>query len=248
MKKMNKIGISRLHFVNNRYLMPKCKRSQGHIEMMLSFALFLGAILFIFFYINPFAKTVEHSNELNSVQNKIMNYITANVGRLSVISNYDLVLNPNYCYYFDALKYADASAVYVEDEGSILSNKKQYTIYFGDSDVFQPTPPPHKVVGCNPLYYRLGVFSNQTIISSAKIKYIVQRAGVSLDYSDFKKSLGISGDFSINTTNLNRISIPELSFSRNIPGTVEVESREFPVVAINDSGQANQLIINIKAW
>ena len=63
-----------------------------------------------------------------------------------------------------------------------------------------------------------------------------------------KKDLGINADFSINTTDFNRNPIPALSFSKNIPGTVEVESKEFPIVAINDSGQSNELILNIKVW
>ena len=243
MRKMNKRSSRISNQLSNLKCFPNSKRSQGHIEMMLSFVLFLGAILFIFIYINPFAKTVEHSDELSSVQNIIMNHITANVGRLSVI-----VFAGN-CYNFNPSDYSDPSnTFYVENEEKASGSKKQYTIYFGNNDVFAGTIPGHKLDGCAISDYRLGIFSNQTIISSKILAKLVSDAQPLLGYGDVKKSLGINSDFSINTTDLNRNSIPELSFSRNIPGTVEVESREFPIVAINASGQSNELILNIKVW
>jgi len=216
------------------------KKGQGHIEMMLSFVLFLAAVLFIFFYIKPFDNTTGHSDELNSVQNIIINYITSNVGRLSIVSS-----SPSGCYDFNPLNYTDSSGKYVEVVENSPSTKKLYTIYFGDPSIFPNIITPHKSA-CSVSDYTLGVFSNQTIISYRKIQQFVQDLNDPM--KQVKKDLGINADFSINTTDFNRNPIPALSFSKNIPGTVEVESKEFPIVAINDSGQSNELILNIKVW
>lgn len=214
------------------------KRSQGHVEMILSFILFIGAILFIFFYINPFTKTTDNSDEINQIQNIIIRNITATVGRLSVLGN------SAGCYNFIDGDYPSTN--YVEVKGN---TPNLYTIYFGDADVFPDIIKPNKG-SCSD--YSLGIFSNETIISYRKLKQLAydgkDNIGAASRYQDLKKNLGINMDFVISVTDLDRNPIPELSFSKNIPRTVEVESREFPMVAVNESGNDNQIIFNLRVW
>jgi len=221
------------------------KNGQGHIEMMLSFVLFLGAVIFIFLYIKPFSNTSANMDELNSVENTIMNHITVDIGRLSIVSFNNSVTNPHFCYNFSETQYGTN---YIEVREDSPGTNKLYTIYFGNTDIFYNTISPHREISCIPQNYRLGVFSNQTIISYRKIQQLVYDVNNPLvGYIRVKKNLGINSDFSINTSYLDGTAIPELSFSRSIPGTVEVESKNFPIIAINDTGPV-ELNMNIKVW
>jgi hypothetical protein len=217
------------------------KRGQGHVEMIISFILFVGAVLFIFFYINPFTQTVDKSGDMERVQSIIIKNISATVGRLSIIGTG--------CYHFEESQYGTN---YVEVLGDNILGKKQYTIYFGEPDVFNKSAPHRDTC---PLNYQLGVFSNETIISYERLLRLAIDIGNDAgntnpltDYKKVKQNLGINMNFLINCTDLNGNVIPDLSFSKNIPPTTEVESRQLPMVLINKNGQANQIILNLKAW
>ena len=67
-------------------------------------------------------------------------------------------------------------------------------------------------------------------------------------YDNLKKSLGITNDFLFKTKDLVGTEIEELSVNRNIPQGINVESREIPIRVINNSGQIQELILNIRVW
>jgi len=53
---MSKRSNSRFDFVTKNNILSKSKRSQSHVEVFLSFVIFIGFLLFIFIFLNPFAK------------------------------------------------------------------------------------------------------------------------------------------------------------------------------------------------
>ena len=256
MRKMNKRTNAHSHFMNNynlqkckralrvsnqqimKKLIPNSKRSQGHIEMMLSFILFITAILFIFFYINPFSKTADKSNELEQIQNKIMQSISEKAGRLSVVSY------SGNCYNFNELEYPSVN--YVEFPESSSGGIDKYTIYF--SNKFPSKINTHKdnPIGCTS--YKLGVFSNETIILYDLLKDLATGCNTDAGYKDTKKNLGISLDFTLNITDMSRVPLADLNFAKRIPAGVEVQSEEFPIKIVNSNGATVDAIFNIKVW
>lgn len=222
--------------------MIKYKQGQGHIEILLSFLLFIGAIIFIFFYINPFSKTVDNANEVNQVQKIIMDNASVAVGRLSIV-----VDNPGDCYKFMPGNYLNSN--YIEmDEG-----QRRYTVYF--SDIFPSINAPHMdgSAACisippSKLNYRLGIFLNETIISYDKLMSIASNCKSDEGYKNTLKNLGIITDFSFNSKDINGNEIPDLSFSRRIPNSVAVESKEFPLRVIKNDGTFTDIIFNLKVW
>lgn len=219
-------------------ILPKSKRAQGHIEMMLSFILFISAILFIFFYINPFSKSVDKSNELEQIQRIIMQSISEKAGRLSVVS-YDA----SGCYDFDSAYYPGN---YVEFAESSPTPPRMYTIYF--SDKFPDKIAAHKnnPPGCT--NFKLGVFSNETIILYDSLKDLAANCNTEIGYKDIKKNLGISMDFVFNNTDMNRVPLSELNFAKRIPAGVEVQAKELPIKLIKSDGTTVNAIFNIKVW
>jgi hypothetical protein len=121
-----------------------------------------------------------------------------------------------------------------------------YIIYFGAPDVFSDNHP-HKDGSCLSSSYKLGIFSNETIISYKKLQQLSY--DLNANYKGEKTNLGISRDFSIDSFDLdtgNKIS--EISFDKNIPRSINIESIELPVVLINESGYSKNIIFNLKVW
>ncbi len=210
------------------------KSAQSHVEMMLSFLLFISAIVFIFFYINPFAKTADNTNELNQVQKIIIENASAKVGRLSI------VINSGGCYNFAPADYSNNN--YIE----ISEPPKKYTIYF--SEIFPSTHAPKKDENCDPSRYRLGIFLNDTIMSYDRLKSIASACKNDAGYKDTLRNLGIIMDFSFSCKDENGNVIDEISFTRRIPSSVQVDSKEFPIRLIKDDGSIINVIFNLKVW
>jgi len=205
------------------------KRAQSHVEVMVSFVIFIGFLLFTFAFLNPFARTKEPDYILDNAQKAIMNNITDEVGKLSIILN-----EGGTCYKFNAADY--------EGNYSETHEGRKYVIYF--SDIFENTETI-KEDNCNPSNYTLGVYSKEKIVIYDKILDLKYSYG---DYDDLKESLGITDDFLFKTKNLIGEEFPELSVARNVPEGINVESREIPIRVINNSGQIQEFILNIRIW
>ena len=108
--------------VINKIMMKKEKmnnRAQGHIEIILSFLIFIGFLLFMFIFLNPFAK-VETKDIIDNIKDSIINEISSEVGKLSII-----VETTNHCY--DNSKVLVYGSKYLE-----VNEDRKYTIYFND--------------------------------------------------------------------------------------------------------------------
>lgn len=208
----------------------KSKLAQGHIEIILSFVLFIGALAFLFIFINPFAQTSEDS-VIENIQNKIINNVSLEIGKLSVV-----LTNPEDCYNFIP---ADYPGNYQE---AYVSPRK-YTIYFGE--IFNNVTTK-KNPSCTTNQYTLGIYSKEDMIVYERIIGLV--SSYNSDYEELKTNLGITGDFVFSFKNLVNAEITQLSVLKNIPVGVDVEANEFPVRVINGSGDIQELRLNIRAW
>jgi len=213
--------------------------------MLLSFVLFIAAILFIFLYINPLSKTQNKVNEIDQVQKIIMENISVTAGRLSVVSYFHPVNNPNGCYYFETAEYYNVK--YVQFDESSPGTNKKYTIYFSDnfpiSNAINKSTTSADCLGAN---YGLGVYSNETIILYDLLESFAASSSTDEGYKKIKEDLGINTDFIINCADINGTYLPELSASRRIPAGVEVRSKQFPIRLIENNGTIMNVIFNLR--
>jgi len=77
------------------------KRAQSHVEIMLSFVLFMGALILIFMFINPFSKADEQISVIDNVQKALINQTSMEIGKLSIITE-----DEAYCFSDIFLTYA----------------------------------------------------------------------------------------------------------------------------------------------
>lgn len=215
------------------FIIPQLKSGQGHIEIIISFVIFVGALIFLFMFVNPFAKTDTKGDYLDTTKTIIMRDITSEVGRLSLVTN----LTSGNCYNFDESDYGN---IYVEVNDGLPG---KYTIYF--SELFNKNAP-HKSAGCPLRGYNLGSYAKEEMIFYDKISELKQN--YNSDYDNLKKSLGITNDFSFSVRNIDGTELSELSVSKQGITGVERASVDIPVVVIDKDGEVNQLILNINAW
>ena len=104
--------------MKNNLKKTRSKRAQGHIEVMLSFTIFVGFLLFIFIFLNPFAKT-KSDQAINNVQEAIINEISDEVGKLNIIVN-----QTSDCYDNTEVETYGNNFIEVQD-----SNLRKYTSY-----------------------------------------------------------------------------------------------------------------------
>jgi len=209
------------------------KKAQGHVEIIISFVLFVGVLIFVFLFLNPFTKTQAEIPIRENVQKNIINNITTDLGKLTVFINQ----TGERCYKFDETEYLN------ENYKEIPIDQFKYVIYF--SDVFSGKDS-QKDPSCLRENYKLSSYSVDKIISFEKIKTLVQKYNT--DYVSLKTSLGISYEFSFNVKDLSGTPISEASVSKDIPEGLEVGSREFPIRTINSEGLIKEYILNIRAW
>ena len=219
---------SHFEFLLNRRLLNS-KRSQSHVEIMLSFVIFIGVLIFIFIFLNPFAKTAEKVSVIDDIQKIVVKDINSEIGKLSVIGDSGIV---------DYVFPSEYGNNFVEVQETFL-NPIKCQLYF--SDIFGLGSK-----NCQFTSYALGVYSKEEMIVWDKI--ILLKQSYETDYNSLKSLLKISDDFSFSFKNIGGGEIGALSVSKNPPVGVNVESKDFPVRVIDSLGKINELILNIRVW
>ncbi|MEK6872433.1 MAG: hypothetical protein AABW90_00290 [Nanoarchaeota archaeon] len=212
--------------------LPKSKRSQSHVEIILSMTLFVGFLIFIFLFLNPAFRTKQEL-PIKDVQEKVIENISSNMGKLSVIVN-----TSNDCYSLD-----EVNDEYGNNFIEIDDNKspRRYTIYYGN--FFDPL-----LISCSDRIGRnfsLGSYTEESIIVYEKIKEL--RDEYENNYGGLKTSLNI-GDFSFKVKDLDGNFIAELGVDKKIPENINVASKDIPIKVIDNKGKFYELILNIKTW
>jgi hypothetical protein len=207
-------------------------KAQGHVEIFLSFILFASFLLFLFVYINPFAKQKEPDYIIKNIERSIINNISLETGKLSVFPN-----ESDGCYNLST----EIISAYGSNYREVKENSRKYSVYF--SDALAPSSP-NKDSRCDGKNYSLGAYLKENFAIYEKIEQL-NRSYI-LDYEGTRKSLGITKEFSFLLRNKAGINIFETK--RYIPEGIEVTSREVPILVINSQAQVSELILYIKTW
>ena len=206
------------------------KFGQAHIEIMLSFVIFIGFLLFVLIFLNPFAKT-ESIDIISSIEKAILNNVSANIGKMSVIGT------PGSIPYTIPTEYSQKFIEKVE-----TTSPQKCNLYFSD-EIFTGSSKTCKFDTSTPQF---GVYSTEKMIVYERIGTL--KTNYNTSYAELKSSLGITNDFSFSVENLDGNEISNLSVTKNTPSGVEVQSRNIPIRTINNQGGIQELILNIRAW
>jgi len=208
-----------------------------HVEIILSFALFVGAVLIIFFFLNPLTDKEPTPININLIESIIIKNISENINMMSVITE-----NNNGCYTVPV----GYTNIYGSDFTAFQSNEnsRKYTIYFSES--LDDSNHPGYDASCS-TPYNFGVLLEEDLVVYDKI--IELNLSYNDDYQALKKSLQIKNDFIIQFKYKDRTQINELTPTPiKTPYGIDIIAEEFPIRAIKSNGEIQELIINIRAW
>ncbi len=215
------------------------KKAQAHLETVLSFVIFIGFLLFIFIYINPFANLNQKKEVMRNIENSIMKNITQDIPTISCVPKQRTTTNKGPC---DLCGFDDLSYNYY----AIREDGEKYVAYY--SDMFSNTPIKCIDPAEYNYIYELGVLANKTVIFEESIKYLKSRYENSeSSYNQLRQELGIVYDFSFKVQDLDKNEIGGLSVTKQTLSK-DVDAKNIPIRTINATGDVKELILNLRAW
>ena len=220
------------------------RRAQGHVEIIISFVLFVAFLLSAFAIFNlahsSFKRTsLDHEYEV------ILTNISAPVGKLSI-----LVASDSDCYDDKKNTIQAQFGPFIEAYYITLNNMQHsriYTLYFGN--FFNPSK--YGVVSCagqgNGKKYTLGGNTNETLVIKRKLQDLKRE--YEGNYAGLSKNLGIDRfSFNVRTIDGAEQRIFSVTPYEKISPTLKVVSDDFPIIVIDDLGNRYEYILNIRLW
>lgn len=219
------------------------KRSQGHVEIVLSFIIFIGFLIFVFIFFDPLFKT-EGKLSITKERGIIIDETSATVGKIFIIVYPDNKGKPCSSLSTEINSYGNNYAI-VKDTADGVEPVK-YTVYYGSFLI----PENINEIVCDGLSnsYVSGVYTKEYIIVREYVKSL--KSSYENDYTALRNLLGLR-DFLFVYRNLDGSVIPELSINENsimIPKNINIISVDIPVRVIDSSARIEEMRLNIKKW
>jgi len=206
------------------------KKAISHIEIMVSFVLFFGFLAFLFFIINPFAKTEVKNDALDFFQKQIIKNWTIEIKKISVILN-----ESNGCYNLSE----DLLIRHLE----IKEDEKKYNLFF--SDLLNEYHPNLKD-NCDAKNFSIGSISKENFLFEDYI--IFSKLLYESDYENLKSNLNLNKDFAFVFKDLNGNVILGLSSEKEVISKIERDAKEIPVRVIDKNGVIKEYVLNLRVW
>ena len=249
----------------------RTKKASGHIEIVLSFVIFIGFVIFLFAMF-PVYQTKKSEIGLDSAERGILNLTSVEVNYFSIIFTDHYKRYKNYqCFYYPArdasskivVKNASGDRVnatsigsnwYVCDQSWTQGNYDTFYGFYYSSEFLEegyglPSPIPNCAdlkVKNDQVGYDIGLVRADYMISYNKTVNLTRT------YSDSYES--VKGDFSIPAGENFEFAITDLkgniilNVSRNKPERTTVLSRNTPIQMVYKNGTYVFGMLNVKTW
>ena len=220
----------------------------GHIEVILSFVIFISFLVFILIFLNPIKKISKDSSSLEFTESKILDYLSANLTSVSLILNSSFSSVQGACLYFN-LKLED-NIIVKESDGAEKDGDYVYFNYSGNKfykiySSIELVEKNFEISNCRKLNgseYNLGVINTKKIILDSKLNQLIK------DYNNYeilKNSFSINNEFSIIIKRENQYLFKLEKFK---PNSVEVIAKEIPIEVLNENAEINTYTMQIITW
>lgn len=235
------------------------KKSQSHVEMIVSFVLFVGFVVFLLLVFNPQKYTSLRYGSIDGVQIILMKNLTVEYNYTSVIlTPASFALPSGQCFKIApiagisgelAVKDMDGAVTYSrnESDGKIVieatDSQRFYEIYSSNFFSELPEECPNPITLEKSKNYSLGILATKSAVLYENIEEL--NRSYHLDYSGLKGSLGIKNDFSFIIRNETSVLFDT---SLEQPQNINILSREIPFLSINKIGNTENLFINLGVW
>jgi len=242
----------------------KNKRAQGHVEMIVSFVIFVGFVVTLLVILNPLKARPISGTLLDVTQDTIFDNWTVSYS-LSSVTLKDSVLgdaNAAGCFSTSSQPFGSSSGlVIVEDEKgnsksfsltaaslhiSHTAGNKFYKLYF--SDKFNPG----STLSCSAdalaeADYTFGAITSQkAVLRSAMESFVDKYNSGTEGYNELRDELGLQNDFSVIIFNMDKTEFARAE--RTPPEGAQVVARDIPVITVDEDAVRETFIINLRAW
>src|SRR3989344_9232170 len=216
------------------------KKAQGHVELILSFVIFIGFILAMLFFLIPYKNNNSIQGNLDNTQRILINNITINYLETSLILDTTVGLSGNY-FIVDNYFSINEKIVVLDEEGNKrdarvagtkiniqrIGDKRYYKLLF--SDLFVNNNPTGTSDNLQPTEYEFGILSNNSAVFYDYL-FALNESYYS-DYESLKGSLNLKDDFGfVVYDSSNQVVFSALRENRAKTG---VASRNIPISVIN---------------
>lgn len=243
--------------------MRKNKRGVSHIEMILSFVIFIGFLLFVFIILNPLKKPVNNDVLVDKLEYEVAKQLNTNLISQTIKVNDSAVRKD--CFSIDRLNNTEGMGLIVKDSAggevpasvsgeSVLveSGKEFYKLMYNDNFA----ESDDNLDDCQALSdgeYELGVVRTDEIISYDKILSFIER--YKTDYEALKEELKLpkANDFAViffDTSQEYLINDEDYDTAVNskIPQKASVSAKNINIQILETSGAVKSGILNLRVW
>jgi len=253
-------------FQLSRRNLLKSKCSQGHVEMILSFAIFMGFIITMLYFLNPLKVGKVNYTILDMTENVLSKEWLFDYNVTSVTVKSDIDYGGKDCFKVNNPGLGDGNLIVKDESGDLIAgtldstgillskpgnNKRYYRIFA--SDIFSEQTPDSNCVTLTEVDdYNFGSLNSYQAVSYEAIEATIDEYGTTdAEYLALKERLGLQTDFAISVYNVEPsgpVLDRDLSATIFVPRVVEVVARDIPLIALTDKAEQRNIIINLRAW
>lgn len=234
----------------------KIKKTQSHVEMIVSFVIFVGFVVAMFFIFNPIKTIGVNKTFLDITQEKIISNWTITYQTLSIIINSST--NQKSCIKIENKPALSQNFIVKDQSENILSSghdinydyfwfssaadNRYYLLIF--SELFQGSSLPDCQYLLKPGEYSLGSSNTYNTVLYENMASFIE--AYNKDYEKLKFNLGLQNDFMFNIYDEDNNLL--YNTSRLVSKQSRVIARDIPVLTINQNTELKHLTINLRVW
>lgn len=242
----------------------RTKRGTSHVEIILSFVLFISFIIFMLIVFKPLDIFSKSTSDLEIIEDEILKNISTILSVLfpvSIDSSVYSSIQSEPCFYIDnPLNGSLTLPLIIKNKtgGIINASRQGNQIYFENSGNFynvfyslelkerelSDTSSCYKVsYELGKEEYRIGLIRSYEVISYSKL--VDFKENYNKNYEQLKKELGLEDDFEISILNS-----PEIIFepAKDKPQGVEILARDVSILILKENTDLKNDIMNIQVW
>lgn len=235
----------------------KSKKSQGHIEMILSFTIFLGFLIVLFIFLNPFIDKKTTYSSLDKTETILLENISAEYEHIALILKNS---RPDTNCFSVANSFNISSNTLIIDEnnkivgslntGSVIYitpnsvSPRLYRIYFSNDFINLTSQKSCTTLPAST--YSFGVMTIEKSVLSENLN-ILNRTYLE-DYNNLKSELSLTKDFEFIIYNLNQSKVLFDTTGLHKIKSSDVLARDIPLRIINKSGYKSDILLNLRVW
>ena len=232
--------------------MIKRRRKKGaiHVEMVISFVIFISFVVFLLILFNPLKKFSKSTSSLDITKAKIIDYVSTDLS-ISSLTLKDLTSSPD-CFYLDSFL-PDKVIIKNENLEIVEATKDEDYIYFKYTGKFYKIYSSEELeerefdIGdCEELAeanYIIGV--TRTHEEASYSKFISLKEEYNDNYQQLKQDLGLKNDFNIIVRDSSGIIIKAEKYK---PKAIEIMAEDISIQILDEEANLNPAVMNIQVW